>query len=180
MGLLVLDGRDVSQGRMEPAVVVPIHPAGGGVLDVGDGLVGPVVKDGGADALGLVEPVDRLHQGVVVGVADRADRGPDLLERQVLGQPHRRVLRPGVRVVDQLAGLGGVSFSFALPQRHAQRDHHQVGLLGRRGVPGHDPLGVDVDDEGHVGEPRPGPHVREVRDPGAVRCRGAEVAVAAG
>jgi hypothetical protein len=51
----------------------PVDPAGGGVLDVGDGLVGAVVEDGGADALGLVETVDRLHERVVVGVADAAD-----------------------------------------------------------------------------------------------------------
>jgi hypothetical protein len=57
VGLLVLDGRDVSQRRVEPAVVVPVDPAGGSVLDVGDGLVGAVVEDRGADALGLVETV---------------------------------------------------------------------------------------------------------------------------
>jgi hypothetical protein len=53
VGLLVLDGWDVAQGRVEASVVVPVDPAGGGVLDVGDGLVGAVVEDGGADALGL-------------------------------------------------------------------------------------------------------------------------------
>ena len=54
----------------------------------------------------------------VVRVADRPDRWPDLLDREVLGQPQTRILRPGIRVVDQLAGLGRVFFAAALPQRH--------------------------------------------------------------
>ena len=77
---------------MEPAVVVPVDPAGGGVFDVGDGLVRAVVEDGGAHAFGFVEPVNRLHQGVVVGIANGPDRWGDLLEREVLGQHHGRVL----------------------------------------------------------------------------------------
>lgn len=70
MGLLVLDWRDVSQCRVERSVVVPVDPAGGGVLDVGDGPVGAVMEDRGADAFGLGEAMDRLHQRVVVGIAD--------------------------------------------------------------------------------------------------------------
>jgi len=104
VGVLVLDGWDVAQGPVEPAVVVPVDPAGGGVLHVGQGLVGPVVEDGGADGFGLVQAVDRLHQGVVVGVADGPDQGSDLGQGQVLGQPHRRVLRSCVRVMNQLPG----------------------------------------------------------------------------
>ena len=49
---LILDRGDHAQGRVQAAVVVPVDPAGGGVLDVGDGLEGSVVEDGGADALG--------------------------------------------------------------------------------------------------------------------------------
>jgi len=53
VGLLVLAEGEHPQGAVEASFVVPVHPAGGGVLDVGDGLVGPVVEDGGPDALGL-------------------------------------------------------------------------------------------------------------------------------
>jgi len=113
VGLLVLDRRDVSQRRVEPSVVVPIDPAGGGVLDVGDGLVGAVVEDGGADALGLVEAVDGLHQGVVVGVANAADRGPNVLEREVLGEPQTGVLGEFNRSMQHRA----VEASVAVPRR---------------------------------------------------------------
>lgn len=71
---------------MEAAVVLPVDPAGGGVIDIGDGLVGPRVEHGGADALGLVQPVDGFHQGIVVGVTDGAigDGDPFQLEARAL------------------------------------------------------------------------------------------------
>ena len=64
-----LGGRDVAEVAVEAAGVVPVDPAEGGQLDVFDGL--PRSRWAGpADQLGLVEPVDGLGQGVVVGVAD--------------------------------------------------------------------------------------------------------------
>ena len=48
--LLELDGRNVSQARVEPFIVVPLDPGGGGVLDVGERLVRPDVEDRRADA----------------------------------------------------------------------------------------------------------------------------------
>ena len=44
MGGLELDRRDVPQRAIELAFVVPVHPAGGGVLDVGESLVGAGVE----------------------------------------------------------------------------------------------------------------------------------------
>ncbi len=44
-------------------------------------------------------------------------------------------------------------------------------------MPAHDGARVAVDDEGDVGEARPGPDIREVRDPPLVRCRGGEVPI---
>lgn len=74
---------------------------------------------------------------------------------EVLRRPVDSALRPGVRVVDQLARLGGAFLAGTLPQRHPQRDHHQIGVLGGRGVPSHDPLGVNIDDERNIGEAGP-------------------------
>ena len=73
-------------------VVVPVDPAGGGVLDVCEGGVGAVVEDGGVDAFGLVEAFDGFHQGVVVGVSDAADRVGDPFEFEVFGVADRGVL----------------------------------------------------------------------------------------
>ena len=61
--------------------------------------------------------------------------------------------------------VDGVAVSVAVPQRDPQRGEHQVGAPVGRGLPAHDALGEDVDDEGHVDEPGPGPAVGEVRDP---------------
>jgi len=91
VGGFELCGADHAKRPVESSLVVPVDPAGGGVFDVGQRLVGAVVEDRGADALGLVEPVDALHQGIV-GIADAADRGPDAFEVEVLGQPDRGVL----------------------------------------------------------------------------------------
>ena len=65
VGLLVFDRGEVSEATVQPGVVVPVDPSGGGVLDVGDGAERLVVEDRGADALGLVQPDDGLHQGIV-------------------------------------------------------------------------------------------------------------------
>jgi len=80
-------------------------------------------------------------------------------------------------MVDQFPGHCGVALVIALPQRHAQRGHHQVDDLGCRGVPGHDPLSGDVDDEGHVDETGPAAHIGEVGDPDQIGRRGGEVPV---
>ena len=121
-------------------LLYPLDPAGGCELDVGQGLVRAVVEDGGADALGLVQADDRLHQGVVVGVADGPDRGGDVFDGEVLGEPDGCVLAAGVGVVDQLPAPDRVAFVVALPQSHLQRSHHQVSGLVRQRVPGDDPL----------------------------------------
>lgn len=68
-----------SEGAVEASVVVPVDPAGGGVLDIGEGPVGAGVEHGGADAFGLEHSVHCLHQRVVVGIAHGADRGCDAL-----------------------------------------------------------------------------------------------------
>lgn len=63
---------------VQAAEVVPVDPFGGGQLDLGQGLPGPL----GFDQFGLVEADRGFHQGVVVGVADRADGGGDAVAVQ--------------------------------------------------------------------------------------------------
>jgi hypothetical protein len=70
--VLELSGRDHAKRPVESAVVVPIDPAGDGVFHVGEGLIGALMEQGGADALGLEQTDDAFHQAVVEGVVDGA------------------------------------------------------------------------------------------------------------
>ena len=109
MGGFVLHGAEHAQGSVESSFVVPVDPAGGRVLDVGDGPVGAgPAWISGADALGLVQPNHRRHQGVVEGVTDRPDRGADPLEVEMLGEPDRENRGPtqDLVVLLQPADLG--------------------------------------------------------------------------
>jgi hypothetical protein len=54
------------------------------------------------DQLGLEAVDERLGEGVVVGVADRADRGEHAVVGQRLGVVDARVLRAANAVVDKL------------------------------------------------------------------------------
>jgi hypothetical protein len=100
---------DIANGLQEPAVVEPVDPFQGGVLDGVDPLPGAAA----ADQLGLVEPDDGLGQGVVLGVSAGADRG----DRSRLGQPFgvadRQVLAAAIRVMHQ-----AIQASASLPDRH--------------------------------------------------------------
>ena len=81
-------GRDVADGLEQAAVVEPIHPVEGGELNLLQRAPGSPAPDD----LGLVEAVDRLGQGVVVAVADAADRGLDARIGEALGVADRDVL----------------------------------------------------------------------------------------
>jgi putative transposase len=131
------------------------------------GGVGPV------DALGLVEPVGRLGQGVVVAVGDGADAGAgaDLVEP--FGEAHTGELRAGIGVghePDQAPPAPG-------PSCHLERVEDHVGAHVRRHPPADDAAAEGVDDEAHIGHARSGRHVGEVGDPQGVGPLGGEVAV---
>ena len=55
--------------------------------------------------------------------------------------------------MNQLARNRRMALVSAMPQRDPQRDDHQVGALGRGAVRGHDPIGLDVENEGHADKP---------------------------
>ena len=68
--------------RLEEAMVIePPDPFEGGEFDVFE--VAP--RTTCTNKLGLVEPNDRLGQGVVIRVPSAADRGLDARQRQALG-----------------------------------------------------------------------------------------------
>ena len=80
-------------------------------------------------------------------------------------------------MADEFTGHDGVSVAVALPQRDPHGHIDQLDGLGGRGVPGHDLVGEDIQDERDIDESLPGPDVGEVHDPGLVWGRRGEVAV---
>jgi len=99
--LTVVDGfvfcrGDVTNGAVQPPLVPPGDPLEGRQLD----LLGASPRAAATDQLGLVQPIDRLRQSVVVTVAFGPDRGDGAFGGQALGVADRQVL-PGFRVVQQ-------------------------------------------------------------------------------
>ena len=84
-----LGGRHVADQFKQAAGVEPIDSLEGGELDRLEGSP----RRTAMDHLGLEQAVDRLGQGVVVAVADAADRGLDARFRQPLGVAQGEVLR---------------------------------------------------------------------------------------
>lgn len=173
---LVFDGWDVPYFTVESAAAVPVDPLGRREFGLGRCPPGPA----GFDQLGSEESDRGLHEGVVVGVTDRADRSSDAHGVQMLGKPEARILRPGVRVLCQLACRVGESVSVALSKSHLQGVQDEPGLLRCGGGPANDPAaeGVhDEGDEGDVDDSGPRPDVGDVSNPAAVRRWRDELAV---
>ena len=61
---LKIDGCHVAAVLVDPAVVEPVDPFQGRDLDLLEG----VPRAAGLDQLGLVEPVDRLRESVVIAL----------------------------------------------------------------------------------------------------------------
>src|SRR5699024_9885361 len=141
-------------------------------LDVCERPEGAGVEDGGADALGLVQAVRALHEGVVIGVADGPDRRGDAFEVEVFGVSNRRVLGSGITVKNQSPWWEAVAGAGALPSRAPERGQGEVGARAGGGVPANATWGAHVHYERDVHEPRPGAHVAEVGDPDPVRSGG--------
>lgn len=89
------DGRHVAQRRVQPAVVVPVHP-------IEELRPEPLLRGEGPAAyqLPLEHPVRRLHHGVVVGVAGARHRSLDAERREQRVDLPVAELRPPVAVED--------------------------------------------------------------------------------
>ena len=85
-----LGRRDRTNGLQEAAMVEPVDPLQGGVLDLVDAPPGAAP----VDQLGLVQPDDRLGQGVVVAVAAGTDRGDGAGVGEPFGVADGQVLLP--------------------------------------------------------------------------------------
>ena len=71
-----------------------MDPFGSSQLDLFDGPP----RSAWSDQLGFVQTVDRLGQRVVIGAADRADRGLDPGFGETFAEPDGRVLRSPIGV----------------------------------------------------------------------------------
>ena len=116
---LSLGWRDIADGSEQAAVVEPVDPFEGGELHCLEALPWPAP----VDHLGLEQAVDGLGEGVVIGVADAADRGLDLGLGKTVGVAQREVLRPAVRMVHKLAADRP-----PLVQRLFQGIQHEAGV----------------------------------------------------
>jgi len=161
--------RDVTDRREQAAVVEPVDPFEGRVLD---GFQRPP-RPAPMDHLGFVEPVDRLGERVVVTVADAADRWHETGLGEPLGVLDRHVLHAAVGVVDEAAAREGPT----IVQGLLQCVEHEARVRRPADAPADDAPGVGVDHEGHVDEPGPGGHVGEVRHPQHVRPRRPELPI---
>src|SRR6478609_8585104 len=88
VGVLQFCWRNVSAVLVEPSVIEPIDPFGGGILDLLDGPPRAPVFD----QLGLVQTVDRLGERIIERIPNATNRSRDASLGQVLREPHRRVL----------------------------------------------------------------------------------------
>ena len=88
VGRLQIDRWDVAAVFVGASMVEPVDPFGGRQFDFLDGA--PWLAR--SDQLGFVQAVDGLGQRVVIGAADRSDRGLDASLGEPFGKPDGRVL----------------------------------------------------------------------------------------
>ena len=87
--------RDVADGLQQPTMIKPVYPFQRRQLN---GLK-RAPRPAPMNNLGLVKPVDRLGQRIVVAVANAADRGFDPCLGQTLGVFDRHILAAAVAVM---------------------------------------------------------------------------------
>src|SRR3982074_630727 len=101
VALLGFSRRDVADRLQQPAIVEPVHPFERCELD---GFHGPP-RSPSMDNLGLVETIDGFGEGIVVTIANTADRRLNACFRQALGIPDREVLAASVAVMHEPATM---------------------------------------------------------------------------
>ena len=104
-----------------------------------------------SDEFCLVQSDDGFGEGIIVGVAYRADRWFDAGFGETLGVSNGQILRAGIGMMYQAAvRIGG--FGVAGPDGLFEGVEGQVGTKRHRDPPSHDEPLVDVDNKGYVGD----------------------------
>ena len=96
--------------------------------------------------------------------------------KPVLRPPIESALRSSIRMVHNIVQVKH-AFMLAGPDRLLDPIEHHRGRHRRRRPPAQNPPRVSIDDEGHVGESRPGRHVGQVSHPQPVGCRRGELSL---
>jgi len=135
------------------------------------------LRSGAPDAIGDQLGLERVDEGlgkrVVKRVADRSDRPEDAVVVEDLRKRPRRVLSPGIGVMDELdVGAGA-----ALRERHAQCVEDEIGAHVAGELPADDPAAVDVNDKAEEHQALVAAQIGEVRDPQLVGSGRGEIAV---
>ena len=147
-------------------MVEPVDPLEGGIFD---GLEGSP-RATAPDDLGLEQADDGLGEGVVVAVADAADRGLDPGLEQAFRVPNAEVLPTPVAMMGQAALRRA-----AVMQGLFQGIEDKARMRRPRDPPADDAAGEDVDDEGGIDEALPGRDVGEILSANSGgRCEGGE------
>src|SRR5215471_14916539 len=121
-------------------VVEPIDPFERRVLDI----VEFSPRATAVNDLGLEQPDDRLGEGIVVRVADAADRRLDAGLLQALSVTNREILAAPVAVMNHALGVR------ASPQSLLKRIQDQFSAHRASDAPADDAARKHIDDESHV------------------------------
>lgn len=84
----------VGQGFMHTGGVPPVHPVHGFEFDLGGGWPGGA----SINQLGLIQTIDCLGQGIVIGIASRANRSSQACLGKVFGIANADILRSAVGI----------------------------------------------------------------------------------
>ena len=167
--LLGFGWRYVAYSLQKTAVVEPINPFECGELHSFE--VAPWSSS--MDDLGLVKPVDRLGESVVVGIADTSDGGLDARFRQSLGIANGDVLHTPIGMVDEPTAMDGSP----IVKRLVQGIEDEARMGGPACPPTDDTASEGVDHKSHVDETLPGRHIGEIRKPKHIRRGCLKVAI---
>jgi len=98
---LVLGGWDVAERFVQAAGVEPANVLHSGELELGAGAPDTI-----SDKLGLEAVDERLGEGIIVGISDRADRDQDAVVVERLGVVAAQILRSPDALMFVKGGLG--------------------------------------------------------------------------
>ena len=100
-----------------------------------------------------------------MAVAASARRVNQIVVPEERGPVHAGKLRAQIRMKQRLV------LRFASPHRNEQRLQYDVGGLSALRRPTDGTTGIEIDDDGEIGEALTGSDVGNIRDPGFVRSR---------